>query len=159
MKIRMHRGGLAESMETAAELKRWQDLEKFCEKYGININTIKCEHYSGPDDRINWEDIWIVLASFQNETEIGPVAFSDGDVTELEYDNEEEMKALTDLNSFDFHKITEAQSVAIYLEKETGPIFCKFQRAYAAGYRQAIEDMKKNKEHKVDWKKMKKVTE
>ena len=83
MKIRMHRGGLGESMETAAELNRWHDLEKFCEKYGININTIECKHYSGPDKRIGWKDTWIVLASFQNETEIVPVAFSDRNVMEL----------------------------------------------------------------------------
>lgn len=85
MKIRMHRGGLTESMETEEELQSWNDLENFCEQHDIDINSIKCEHYSGADERIGWVDTWIILARFKNDPEedVVPVAFSDGNIKDL----------------------------------------------------------------------------
>lgn len=90
MKIRMHRGGLAESMETAEELQSWSDFEYFCEKHEIDINSIRCEHYSGSDERIGWKDTWIIISRFKltkfyndPKEDTAPVAFSDGNVMEL----------------------------------------------------------------------------
>lgn len=46
-----------------------------------------------------------------------------------------ELEEITDLNTFKKDQLTNAQSVAIYLEHEAGPNLCRLERAYAAGYR------------------------
>lgn len=89
MRIRLHQGGLSDSMKTVSELHDWNDFEEYCKKYNINIKSIECEHYSGPDDRIGWKDTWIILGWFNNsyvEHRV-PIAFSEVNVMVLERRN------------------------------------------------------------------------
>lgn len=85
----MHQGGLSDSIKTVSELHDWEDFVEYCKKYNINIKSVRCEHYSGPDERIAWNDTWVILAWFNGvmcEREL-PLAFSEGDVMKLERRN------------------------------------------------------------------------
>lgn len=89
MRIRIHQGGLSDSLTTLSDLQDWEDFVEYCKKYNINIKSVRCEHYSGPDERIGWSDTWIILAWFNGvmcEREL-PLAFSEGDVMKLERRN------------------------------------------------------------------------
>ena len=89
MRIRMHQGGLSDSLTTVSVLGDWDDFVEYCKKYNINIKSVKCEHYSGPDERIGWSDTWVILAWFNGvicEREL-PLAFSEGDVMKLKRRN------------------------------------------------------------------------
>lgn len=92
MKVRFHRHLLADSMATQFEPKDWEDFCKHCEAEYFLTDEIKCEHYSGADNRIGWKDTWIILAKFNLSTEKGkvytdgefyPCAFSDENVLNL----------------------------------------------------------------------------
>ena len=89
MRIRLHQGGLSDSITTMSDLQDWEDFVEYCKKYDINIKSIECEHYSGPDNRIEWKDTWIILGWFNNvnvEHSV-PIAFSEGNVMDLERRN------------------------------------------------------------------------
>lgn len=89
IRIRMYQGGLSDSIKTVSELHDWNDFERYCKKYDINIKSIECEHYGGHDYRIGWKDTWIILGWFNNvnvEHRV-PIAFSEGNVMDLERRN------------------------------------------------------------------------
>ena len=87
MKVRFHRGGLAESMATMFEPKDWQDFCEHCKEESefILTDSIKCEHYCGADDRIGWKDTWIITAKYNYEADSYdyPIGFSDEDIMKL----------------------------------------------------------------------------
>lgn len=90
MRIRLHQGGLSDSIKTVSDLQDWEDFVEYCKKYNINIKSVRCEHYSGPDERIGWSDTWVILAWFNDvmcERRL-PLAFSEGDVMKLKKGNE-----------------------------------------------------------------------
>lgn len=83
MKIRMHRGGLEESMQTLEEI----------ENTIAAVHAYVCRHITGwapegpvvvvryddaPDERIGWNATWLVRADGS------PIAFTDGPVTAIE---------------------------------------------------------------------------
>lgn len=89
MRIRLHQGGLSDSITTMSDLQDWEDFVEYCKKYDINIKSVRCEHYSGSDYRIGWKDTWIILGWFNNvnvENRV-PIAFSEGNVIDLERRN------------------------------------------------------------------------
>jgi len=78
MRIRSHRGGLAESMETMEEIDPTEaavrDYFRRRGAYGYtsrSVITLK-PYGSGPDTRIGWDDVHIVLV---NDL---PYGFTDG---------------------------------------------------------------------------------
>lgn len=86
-KVRFHRGGLAESMETYFEPKDWKDFLKHCkaESEFIILHSIKCELYDKePDNRIGWKQTWIITARYKGEGSYEyPIGFSDGNIMQL----------------------------------------------------------------------------
>lgn len=86
-KVRFHRGGLKDSMETYFEPKDWNDFISHCieEDEDIIISSIKCELYCDePDTRIDWDETWIITAKFPyNKKHDYPIAFSDRNIMEL----------------------------------------------------------------------------
>ena len=87
MKIRFHRGGIVEAMETMFEPKDWEDFCKHCEEENeyIITDSISCRHYSGADNRIGWKDTWIILAQFKGDINNSnyPIGFADENVLDL----------------------------------------------------------------------------
>lgn len=91
MKVRFHKGGLAESMATVFEPLSYEDLlghiKALFGNDNIDPETIVCKLYSDvPDTRIGWDKTFIITAKFMS---IGgnafsfPIAFSDHDIKEL----------------------------------------------------------------------------
>lgn len=88
MKVRFHCGGLAESMATVFEPKSYDEfLDRCCEKFIIDTETISCKLYSDtPDERIGWDKTYIIEAYYRllNGSSVRvPIAFSDHDIEEL----------------------------------------------------------------------------
>ena len=89
MKVRFHKGGLAESMATVFEPKSYEDLVEHIRALYNNINTktIVCKLYSdAPDTRIGWDKTFIITAKFMGVNGNAfnfPIAFSDHDIEEL----------------------------------------------------------------------------
>ena len=89
MKVRFHKGGLAESMATVFEPKSYEDLvEHIRSNYdGFVAETMVCKLYSDiPDTRIGWNKTFIITVKFKSvhggDYSI-PIAFSDHDIEEL----------------------------------------------------------------------------
>lgn len=86
-KVRFHRGGLKDSMETYFEPKDWNDFVSHCveEDKDIIISSIKCELYDDePDTRIGWDETWIITAKFPYDKKHDyPIGFSDRNIMEL----------------------------------------------------------------------------
>ena len=86
-KVRFHRGGLKDSMETYFEPKDWNDFVSHCveEDKNIIISSIKCELYDDePDTRIGWDETWIITAKFSYDKKHDyPIGFSDRNIMEL----------------------------------------------------------------------------
>lgn len=87
-KVRFHRGGLAESMETYFEPKDWKDFLEHCkaESEDIILRSIKCELYDkDSDDRIGWKQTWILTSRcrFDNGVKRYPFGFCDRDIMQL----------------------------------------------------------------------------
>ena len=86
-KVRFHRGGLKDSMETYFEPKDWNDFISHCveEDDDIVISSIKCELYNDkPDTRIGWDKTWIITARFPYDKKHDyPIGFSDRNIMEL----------------------------------------------------------------------------
>lgn len=79
MKYRDHRGGLAESMETAQEFDNRADLLAYLHKelgtwgFKFKDSAVTIEPYGdGKDDRIGWTNLHIVTIDG-----FGPVGFAD----------------------------------------------------------------------------------
>ena len=74
-------------METCFEPKDWNDFINHCvkENEDIIIRSIDCELYSAePDDRIGWEQTYIITARLAKGGKDGfPIAFSNRDIMEL----------------------------------------------------------------------------
>ena len=87
LKVRFHRGGLKDSMETCFEPKDWNDFVSHCveEDKDIIIDSIKCELYDDePDTRIDWDKTWIITARFPYDKKHDyPIGFSDRNIMEL----------------------------------------------------------------------------
>lgn len=88
MKVRFHKGCLAESMATVFEPKSYGEfLDRCCENLVIDTETISCKLYSDiPDKRIGWDKTYIIEASYKllNGSSVRtPIAFSDHDIKEL----------------------------------------------------------------------------
>lgn len=86
LKVRFHRGGLKESMETCFEPKDWNDFLEHVKQEDENIlvRSIKCDLYDEePDDRINWDCTWIITARYKGEAYEYPIAFSNRNIMEL----------------------------------------------------------------------------
>jgi hypothetical protein len=82
IKIRMHRGGLQESMETMMKCDSIESIVHYLLINGVNINTVKVERYDiNGDDRIGWNKVYIIQGKFKNcnlpKNVIYPLAFSD----------------------------------------------------------------------------------
>ena len=86
-KVRFHRGGLKDSMETYFEPKDWNDFISHCveEDKDIIIDSIKCKlYYDEPDTRIGWDETWIITAKFPYDKKHDyPIAFSNRNIMEL----------------------------------------------------------------------------
>lgn len=86
-KVRFHRGGLKDSMETYFEPKDWNDFVSYCvkEDKDIIIDSIKCELYvDEPDTRIGWDETWMITAKFPYDKKHDyPIGFSDRNIMEL----------------------------------------------------------------------------
>jgi hypothetical protein len=83
LKVRFHRGGLKESMETLFEPKDWNDFLEHVKQEDENIlvRSIKCDLYDeDPDTRIGWECTWIITARYKGESYEYPIAFSNKNV-------------------------------------------------------------------------------
>ena len=87
LKVRFHRGGLKDSMETCFEPKDWDDFISHCmkEDKDIIISSIKCElYYDEPDTRIDWDETWMITAKFPyNKKHDYPIGFSNRNIMEL----------------------------------------------------------------------------
>lgn len=106
MKVRFHKGGLAESMATVFEPLSYEDLLGHIRALYDNIDTetIVCKLYSdAPDTRIGWDKTFIITAKFMSVSGNAfyfPIAFSDHDIEELKGPLEKQidlMKARWDL--------------------------------------------------------------
>ena len=85
IKVRLHRGGLEESMKTLFEPRDWADFVMHCHEVFNDMlpETIGCEIYRDqPDERIGWEKTYIIFAKDHNGF-VFPFAFSDQDITIL----------------------------------------------------------------------------
>ena len=89
MKVRFHKGGLAESMATVFEPLSYEDLvEHIRSNYdGFVPETMVCKLYSDtPDTRIGWDKTFIITVKFKSisgDVYSIPIAFSDHDIEEL----------------------------------------------------------------------------
>lgn len=89
MKVRFHKGGLAESMATVFEPLNYEDLLGHIRALydNIDLKTIVCKLYSdAPDTRIGWDKTFIITAKFMSVSGNAfyfPIAFSDHDIKEL----------------------------------------------------------------------------
>lgn len=82
IKIRMHRGGLEESMATMFKCDGVESVIHYLLMNGVNTNTITVESYDkNGDSRIGWDKVYIIQGKFKNcnlpENVIYPLAFSD----------------------------------------------------------------------------------
>lgn len=85
-KVRFHRGGLTESMETYFEPKDWKDFIKHVkqEDKNIIIRSIKCElYFDEPDWRIDWAQTWVLTSKYKGLKSEYVFAFSNRDIFEL----------------------------------------------------------------------------
>lgn len=95
MKVRFHKGGLAESMATVFEPLNYKDLLEHIKALCDNIDpeTIVCKLYSDiPDTRIGWDKTFIITAKFKSingDVCSIPIAFSDHDIEELKNPREQ----------------------------------------------------------------------
>ena len=87
LKVRFHRHYLDDSMETCFEPRDWNDFINHCikENEDIIIRSIDCELYSAePDDRIGWEQTYIITARLAKGGKNGfPIAFSNRDIMDM----------------------------------------------------------------------------
>ena len=89
MKVRFHRGNLADSMATVFEPKSYSEfLGHIKARYGnIDLKAIACELYSdAPDTRIGWDKTFIITAKFvsiSGNAYSFPFAFSNHNIKEL----------------------------------------------------------------------------
>lgn len=82
IKIRMHRGGLHESMETMMECDSIESVTHYLIMNKVDVNTVKVEIYCEEGDtRVGWKKVYLVQGRFKNDTttkqSIYPLAFSD----------------------------------------------------------------------------------
>ena len=85
-KVRFHRGGLKDSMETYFEPKDWNDFVSHCveDNRYIIIDSIDCHlYFDQPDTRIGWDETWMITAKFPYSTHDYPIGFSDRNIMEL----------------------------------------------------------------------------
>lgn len=89
MKVRFHKGGLAESMATVFEPLSYEDLVEHIRSYYDCLvpETLVCKLYSDvPDTRIGWDKTFIITVKFKSingDVYPIPIAFSDHDIEEL----------------------------------------------------------------------------
>ena len=73
MKFRLHRGSLAESLDTVREVKSLQDVQDYVrENDPFPCTNLRCRYYMY-DDRIDW-DTWIITS------DQGVIGFSNGEL-------------------------------------------------------------------------------
>ena len=82
IRIRMHRGGLQESMETMMKCDGVESVVHYLLINGVDINTVKVEMYDrNGDDRIGWDEVYIIQGKYKNckhpENVTYPLALSD----------------------------------------------------------------------------------
>ena len=79
IKIRMHRGGLQESMDTMKLCQSEEEVYEYLIQHGVEEQSIVCEHYSENDARIGWKSVYIILGTYSADPikQVGPVAFTD----------------------------------------------------------------------------------
>jgi hypothetical protein len=79
MKLRMHRGGLAESMETMKECSNLKDIESYLSSHSIDVNTVECLYYADSDPRIGWEKVYMIHGRYKHDPSNNnyPLGFSD----------------------------------------------------------------------------------
>ena len=85
-KVRFHRGGLKESIETYFEPKDWNDFISHCveDNRYIIVDSIDCHlYYDESDTRIGWDETWMITAKFSYSTHDYPIGFSDRNIMEL----------------------------------------------------------------------------
>lgn len=77
MRIRKHRGSLAESMATMRTLPGITMVLAYLEYHHTELDGFRCELYADqPDSRIGWDETYIITATTPDGTRI-PVAFAD----------------------------------------------------------------------------------
>lgn len=72
VKFRLHRGSLNASMKTMVEIASVHDLR---DAIGSPHGTIEFKPYGGRDDRIGWDETWIVSLDGH------PIGFSSGPIS------------------------------------------------------------------------------
>lgn len=88
MKVRLHRGGISDSLKTQFEPVSWEDFCNHCKDdcESLNLDTITCELYMDePDYRIEgWNKTYIICASIgtSNKNKY-PIAYSNEDISKL----------------------------------------------------------------------------
>lgn len=78
IKVRLHCGGLAESMSSAKELNTVDECLQFFRSGTLVNGPITSKWYDDTDDRIGWAPVYVVRDSS------GVVGFSDGPVQDSE---------------------------------------------------------------------------
>jgi hypothetical protein len=81
IKIRMHRGGLQEAMNTMRECPSKWEIFDYLTEHGVNIVSCRCEMYDrNGDDRIGWKEVYIIQGRFAMDPTPNvsyPLAFTD----------------------------------------------------------------------------------
>ena len=81
MRIRMHRGGLQESMATCKECPSMKEVVDYLEDNDIDVDSVYCELYCNEgDERIGWKKTYMILGRYQemmDDTKSYPLAFCD----------------------------------------------------------------------------------
>jgi hypothetical protein len=85
IRIRMHRGGLQESMDTVKECHTTKDIIDYLESNGIDADSVSCELYCDEsDDRIGWKKTYLVTGRYKDWKDLErvyPLAFCDSRFT------------------------------------------------------------------------------
>lgn len=81
MQVRMHRGGLKESLLTLEECNNTSELINYFEKHDIEVSSIRCQEYDTEiDSRIGWKETYIILGTYKGDRQklVSVIGFSDG---------------------------------------------------------------------------------
>jgi len=73
IKVRLHRGGLQESMETMKEFETAEECREFFHG-ACGQKDIESSFYCESDDRIGWKPVYMVFNKY------GPIGFSDREI-------------------------------------------------------------------------------
>lgn len=79
--IRMHHGGLQESIETMKECQTTKEAIDYLEDNGVDPDSVTCELYIDEvDERVGWEKTYLIIGRYKDwkDTErVYPLAFCD----------------------------------------------------------------------------------